>query len=162
MIIQTKLNEWLSYRQTCLDELLRHDGLGSSFGQKECWSCKGSSDACWKCLDCNDGGLLRCQQCIVTEHSCHALHRIEVCSLLCLKQFSDFFLRNGMVFFLRNHPFIVQAFASSLVMEVPSASLHHQDTSHSLWLMFQVGAKWITPSPGPITFFVVRYSQCCD
>ena len=77
MKIQTKLNEWLSYRQTCLDELLRHDGLGSSIGQKGCWSCKGSN-ACWKCLDCNDGGLLQCQDCIVAVHSCHALHRIEV------------------------------------------------------------------------------------
>ena len=132
-----KLNEWLSYRQTCLDELLRHDGLGSSIGQKECWTCKGSGNACWKCLDCNDGGWLRCQECIITVHSSHALHRIEVWQLLCIEQILIFILRNGMVLFLRNHLFMIQAFAFSMDMGVQSALLQCQDPSHSLWLMFQ-------------------------
>jgi CxC2 like cysteine cluster associated with KDZ transposases len=63
-----------------------------------------------------------------------------------------------MVFILRNHRFSMQAFAFSLDMEVQSASLHHQDPSHSLWLMFQVGAKWITPLPGPIILIVIGVS----
>ena len=48
------------------------------------------------------------------------------------------FLRSGMGFFLRIRPFANQAFASSLVMVVRSASLLPQDPSHSLWSMFQV------------------------
>jgi hypothetical protein len=41
-------------------------------------------------------------------------------------------LRNGMVSFLRSHPFAIQAFTFSLVMEVENASLQHQDPTHSL------------------------------
>jgi hypothetical protein len=48
------------------------------------------------------------------------------------------FLRSGMGFFLRIRPFANQAFASSLVMVVRSASLLPQDPSHLLWSMFQV------------------------
>jgi len=131
-----KLTEWLSFRQTCLDELLRHDGLGSSLGQKGCWSCQKDSKACWKCLDCNDGGLMRCQDCIISMHTCHAFHRIEVWhSLLYLIQLVCSYcllLRNGMVAFSRNHLFATLAFAFSLDMEEGTALLQHLDRPHSL------------------------------
>ena len=81
MVLQSKLTEWLAYRQTCLDELLRHDGRESSVKQDHCRTCD-KNDASWKCLDCIDGGLLRCQACLVISHNCHPLHRIEVCLLL--------------------------------------------------------------------------------
>jgi CxC2 like cysteine cluster associated with KDZ transposases len=118
-----------------LDELLRHDGLGSSLGQKGCCSCKGGN-ACWKCLDCDDGGLLRCQECIVTVHRSHALHRIEVWSLLCLEQFSHFLKKWNGLFFQKS-------------------SLHDSGLRIQLG---HGGAKCITPTPGPITFTVVDIS----
>ena len=34
-------------------------------------------------MDCADGGLLRCQTCIVDLHACHPLHRLEVLYLSC-------------------------------------------------------------------------------
>ena len=68
------------------------------------------------------------------------------------------FLRNGMVLFLRNHPFAIQAFAFSLDMGVQSASLLHLDPTHSLWLMFQVFIICIAPLPGPNSFTVVNVS----
>jgi hypothetical protein len=120
-----------------LDELLRHDGLGSYLGQKECWSCKGSSNACWKCLDCNDGGLLRCQECIVTVHSCHALHRIEVWLFLSLEHFYDSFLKKW------------------------NGSFFEKSSLHDSGLRIQLGhggAKCIAPSPGPNSFTVVDVS----
>ncbi|KAM6497206.1 hypothetical protein JOM56_007679 [Amanita muscaria] len=53
----TKVLEWLVFRQSILDELLRHDGHGDFFG--------------------HDGSLLRCSGCMVTAHRDHPLHRIE-------------------------------------------------------------------------------------
>lgn len=76
---QTKLLEWLAFRQSCLEELLHHDGHGDFLGHKCCSSC-GKGDGVYKCKDCFSGGLLCCQECLVTAHRDHPLHRIEVCA----------------------------------------------------------------------------------
>jgi hypothetical protein len=74
---QTKLTEWLVFRQSCLDELLRHDGRGSFLGQDLCFSC-GVVEGTYKCKDCFMGCLLRCRDCMVEAHRDHPLHRAEV------------------------------------------------------------------------------------
>ena len=75
--VQSNLTEWLVFRQTCLDELLRHDGLGDFIGRTGCASCSEAA-ASYKCLDCLSGSLLRCKHCLVTSHQDNPLHRIEV------------------------------------------------------------------------------------
>ncbi|KAM6493543.1 hypothetical protein JOM56_011677 [Amanita muscaria] len=73
---QTKLKEWLSFRQTCLDELLRHDGRGDYLKGHNCATCQ-EGEGVFKCLDCFDGGLLRCKACLVAAHHIHPLHRVK-------------------------------------------------------------------------------------
>ncbi|KAM6501762.1 hypothetical protein JOM56_001739 [Amanita muscaria] len=72
----TKLQEWLAFRQTCLDEILRHDGRGDFLDCESCVEC-GKEEGMYKCRDCFDGSLLRCQSCLVSIHGVHPLHRIE-------------------------------------------------------------------------------------
>ncbi|KAM6492909.1 hypothetical protein JOM56_011043 [Amanita muscaria] len=74
----TKLKEWLAFRQTCLDEILRHDGR-SDYLNSSCQSCVacGMEEGLYKCYDCFNGSLLRCQLCLVGAHCVHPLHRIE-------------------------------------------------------------------------------------
>ncbi|KIL55027.1 hypothetical protein M378DRAFT_49831, partial [Amanita muscaria Koide BX008] len=73
----TKLLEWLIFRQSCLDELLRQDGLVDSLDHELCISCK-KLDGMYKCKDCFSGGLLCCCDCLVNAHQDHPLHRIEI------------------------------------------------------------------------------------
>ena len=77
---QKKLFEWLSYRNSFLDELLRHEGFGDSAGSPLCGSC-GRAEGTIKCNDCFSQ-LLYCQQCIVKEHVNLPLHRIKVCYII--------------------------------------------------------------------------------
>jgi hypothetical protein len=73
----------------------------------------------------------------VAVHSCHAFHRIEVCSLLCLKQFSDHFLKRW------------------------NGSFFEKSSLHDSGLRIQLGhggTKCISPTPGPIAFTVVDVS----
>ncbi|KAF8234225.1 hypothetical protein L208DRAFT_1262873, partial [Tricholoma matsutake] len=72
-----KLQDWLSYCQACLLELLWHDGLASHLGHDTCSSCQQQIHASWKCLDCIDGGLSRCRGCLLAAHASHPLHWIE-------------------------------------------------------------------------------------
>lgn len=74
---QTKLQEWLVFQQSCLDELLQHDGLGDTLGQELCISCK-KTHGVYKCKDCFSGSLLRCRDCLVNAHQDHPLHCVEV------------------------------------------------------------------------------------
>jgi len=60
-------------RSIYLDELLRHDGRA---GESSCSFCS-DKNGLFKCIDCF-GGRLHCQACIVTRHSTHPLHQIEV------------------------------------------------------------------------------------
>ncbi|KAI0245298.1 hypothetical protein BJV78DRAFT_1277455 [Lactifluus subvellereus] len=73
----TKLFEWLIFRQSCLDELLWHDGLSDTLDQELCISCK-KVDGVYKCKDCFSGSLLRCCGCLVNAHRDHPLHHIEI------------------------------------------------------------------------------------
>lgn len=77
---QVKLFEWLAYRESFLDELLRHDGLGDFLGSTLCASC-GEVDGVIKCRDCLGGCHLRCAVCSIHHHRRLPLHRIEVCSI---------------------------------------------------------------------------------
>lgn len=74
---QTKLTEWIGYRDSCLDELLRHDAHGDFLGQSACSRC-GEGEGVFKCKDCLTGCQLRCQGCVISTHQDHPLHRIEV------------------------------------------------------------------------------------
>lgn len=73
---KTKLDDWLIYRQACVDELLRHDGLGDFLDNKFCVSCNKVAGM-YKCKDCFSGCSLRCRDCLVHSHQDHPLHRIE-------------------------------------------------------------------------------------
>ncbi|KAH9965071.1 hypothetical protein BGW80DRAFT_1255055, partial [Lactifluus volemus] len=64
---QNTTSEWLIFRQSCLDELLRHDGLSDSLDQEYCISCKKVCGV-YKCKDCFSGSLLRCCDCLVNAH----------------------------------------------------------------------------------------------
>jgi len=76
-ILKSKLQEWLSLRDTTLDEILRHDGLGDYLGHPLCCVCN-IQPGLFKCKDCSGGGRLRCQSCVVKVHQDMPLHRIEV------------------------------------------------------------------------------------
>jgi hypothetical protein len=68
---------WLhSHRQLCLDEMMRHEGLGTSSGTPLCEDC-GAASAVYRCLECA-GSYLNCQDCLVRAHGRSPLHRIEV------------------------------------------------------------------------------------
>lgn len=70
--------EWLPYRKEYLDELLRHDALGTLDQPLACSTCN-MHDGTIKCLDCHSG-TLQCTSCTVISHSHLVLHRIEVCT----------------------------------------------------------------------------------
>ncbi|KIJ90576.1 hypothetical protein K443DRAFT_35778, partial [Laccaria amethystina LaAM-08-1] len=71
-----QLNEWLKFRATFLDEVLRHDGLGDFMGQEDCSHC-GKARGVIRCQDCSSGKLLKCPECAVTLHQYLPLHRVE-------------------------------------------------------------------------------------
>jgi hypothetical protein len=75
--LQKNLTEWVAFRDSFLDELLRHDGHGDSVGASDtCDSC-GQGVATIKCQDCFCQ-LLRCRECIIDSHKNLPLHRISV------------------------------------------------------------------------------------
>ncbi|EDR02658.1 uncharacterized protein LACBIDRAFT_308173 [Laccaria bicolor S238N-H82] len=71
-----RLTEWLKFRETFLDEALRHDGLGDFLRHMSCSNC-GKKDGTIKCKDCGDGGMLKCLDRTVDAHCRHPLHCIE-------------------------------------------------------------------------------------
>jgi hypothetical protein len=77
--LQSKLKEWLPFRDSFLDELLRHDGHGDYLGSNLCGSCE-RDDGVIKCSNCFSGCLLRCRTCVLSAHQDHPLHYIEVCT----------------------------------------------------------------------------------
>jgi len=78
--LQAKLLEWLAYRDSFLDELLRHEGFADSTGTTLCSSCE-EAEGTIKCNDCFCQ-LLRCRNCIVKEHANLPLHCIKVRQML--------------------------------------------------------------------------------
>lgn len=79
---QTKLLEWLQYRDTYLHEILRGYGLGDS-QNTECTTCHSRAGK-FRCVDCFPHGPLRCVGCLVDIHRENPLHRIEVCFSECV------------------------------------------------------------------------------
>ena len=76
-IFQSKLKEWLPFRDSFLNELLRHDGHGDYLGSTICLSC-GQEGGVLKCRECFSGSLLRCRACVLQAHQDHPLHHVEV------------------------------------------------------------------------------------
>ena len=74
---QSKLLEWITLRDSTLDELLRLDGLGSFIGHEACSNCL-KTETMFRCLDCGHGIKLLCQRCLVNKHHELELHRILV------------------------------------------------------------------------------------
>ncbi|KAF9554491.1 hypothetical protein CPC08DRAFT_737663 [Agrocybe pediades] len=74
--LQDHFTHWLEFRETFLDETLRHDGLGDFIGRTVCSDC-GVKDGELKCKDCAHGSLLRCTDCIINAHRHLPLHRTE-------------------------------------------------------------------------------------
>ncbi|KAL1712071.1 hypothetical protein EV715DRAFT_166565, partial [Schizophyllum commune] len=71
---------WRDYKQTFLNELLRHEGLASDLNDTVCSSCSASFDSgegLIKCTSC--GVFVECTSCCVQRHECLPHHRIEVC-----------------------------------------------------------------------------------
>jgi len=81
LILKSKLQEWLLLRDTTLDEILRHDGLGDFLGHPLCAACN-IEPGIYKCKDCSGGGRLRCKTCAIMMHQYTPLHRIEVSLLV--------------------------------------------------------------------------------
>jgi hypothetical protein len=72
------MDEWLMYRETYLQEMLRHDGregLQVTF----CTDCDERGD--FSCCDCAYS-LHYCQECLVNRHRLMPLHRIKVCKVI--------------------------------------------------------------------------------
>ena len=77
---QERIQTWIPFRASFLDEVLRHDGLGDYTETRACVRCreKGAEvSGMYRCTECV-GGVLLCQRCIVREHSRLPLHRIQV------------------------------------------------------------------------------------
>lgn len=70
----------MSLRDSILDELLRHDGLGA-FIDSHCVECSENQiDALFRCTDCGHGSAIMCHSCLIAKHQDMELHRIEVSS----------------------------------------------------------------------------------
>ncbi|KAI0047219.1 hypothetical protein FA95DRAFT_1465725, partial [Auriscalpium vulgare] len=76
---QSKLLDWIPFRDHYLDELIRQDGYCPlPAHQGRCASCWKTAEAKgeYRCTDCTSDRLL-CGQCIVAEHQQLPLHRLE-------------------------------------------------------------------------------------
>ena len=98
-LLQSRLLEWVDLRDSCLDELLHHDGpLDYPSGCTRCLA----QDELFRCKDCGHGQSLLCAGCMVGKHGEQELHRVEVSKDL-LNVVVLFWpsIRNGMANFLR-------------------------------------------------------------
>ena len=72
------IESFVSFRDTFLDELIRHEGLGQLPQPSICGVCKKSGAlGTIKCVDCS-GGIHMCQMCTVELHQRLPTHRIMV------------------------------------------------------------------------------------
>ncbi|KLO04514.1 hypothetical protein SCHPADRAFT_794629, partial [Schizopora paradoxa] len=69
------LFDWLPYRQSYGDELIRRDGRGDAVGDMLCLDCK-ASDGVVRCMDCM-GDRVLCCDCMLARHRCLPLHVIK-------------------------------------------------------------------------------------
>lgn len=75
--LQTKMTDWLlNDRETFLDELIWHQGLGASTEPDPCNDCKVGLGV-YRCMECM-GTPMYCKGCLLTRHGSSPLHRIEV------------------------------------------------------------------------------------
>lgn len=72
------MDEWLTYREDYLQEMLRHDRRGG-LDVTYCADCGERGD--FSCHDCAYS-LHYCQECLVDRHCLMPLHRIRVCRLI--------------------------------------------------------------------------------
>ena len=71
-------------QDSCLDELLRHDG--PSILPSVCAFCPAGGEL-YQCKDCVHGRRLLCSSCIVSKHSELELHHVEVSELFVVLKF---------------------------------------------------------------------------
>lgn len=73
------LKQWTTIRNTCLDELHRHDGFVEEDGHCSRPGCENFMPltSSFRCLDCLPE-LRKCVSCMVEAHSLLPFHRIEV------------------------------------------------------------------------------------
>jgi len=92
---QTRMEDWLMYLQTVLDELLRKDSLGDSATPGMCVGCRNVVGE-YRCRDCL-GGSMRCLECAVSFHRELPLHRLQVCPKLPVSwlRYINFHCRSG-------------------------------------------------------------------
>jgi hypothetical protein len=89
------MSDFIDYRMTVLDEIIRHDGLKDHASPPLCSSCL-DDPGVYRCLECSAISSY-CTACIVSRHDELPLHRIEVC--LHVLTFS--FFRNSSVGMVR-------------------------------------------------------------
>ncbi|KAI0038390.1 hypothetical protein FA95DRAFT_1613426 [Auriscalpium vulgare] len=70
------LTEWLPFRDTYMDELVRHDGRGDFMGVTECTVAACESPWTSRCLDCFGSPLL-CDHCLCEAHTRQPIHRVQ-------------------------------------------------------------------------------------
>jgi hypothetical protein len=75
---QSKLREWLAFRDEFFDELHRIDGRGDYRETTACYNCN-KEPGLYRCRDCFGFCLLHCKGCLVMRHKHLPLHRVEVC-----------------------------------------------------------------------------------
>lgn len=77
---QDPTKDWLPYRDICLDEMLRHEGLGERPEDGLCCEDCGTEDDLLRCADSHCvGAPLLCASCMTRQHERLPLHRIQVC-----------------------------------------------------------------------------------
>ena len=74
---QSKLTQWLTLRDSTLDELLRRDGQGPFITHESCTVCLKTSGP-FRCRDCGHGCRLVCKDCLLLKHDGLELHRVKV------------------------------------------------------------------------------------
>lgn len=72
----TPLLHWIPDIDTCLQEILRHEGRGDHMHDTSCAGCK-DGEPQYRCEDCHSFELY-CSSCVVAVHARSPLHRILV------------------------------------------------------------------------------------
>ena len=70
------LTEWLAFRPTFLDELLRWDGRGLNTDHV-CARCQEAATAMFRCIECFGTPML-CKECLLQMHKHSPFHAVKV------------------------------------------------------------------------------------
>ena len=71
------MKTFTSFRDTILDEMIRHEGRHPQGEGLNCQVCDTQMEKVFKCLDCTVVEEI-CSACIVASHSVLPLHRVQV------------------------------------------------------------------------------------